>query len=215
MESARTAATLGTGWVEVPWVGRSVCSGECSPARPTDDLACLRILGPMNAPTAPTTGLARVRVILLALIVAASFLATAPAGLLAVESSPLPEAGASLDPTLAPADAVCQSASDLALIIDFLRGTDPSVDGWVPVLVGVIAGLSEARDLAGFAGDTYQPLVDDLTASLEGLRATIDELGDQATVGAQLAAIGEAITDIGNAMDSLAVQLQTPCPTDA
>jgi hypothetical protein len=127
----------------------------------------------------------------------------------------MPGAGASLAPTLAPADAVCQSADDLRLIVGFLRDTDPSVDGWVPVLVGVIAGLSEARQLAGSVGETYRPLVDDLIASLEGLRATVDGLGDQGTAGAQLAAIGDAITDIGNAMDSLSLQLQAPCPADS
>jgi hypothetical protein len=121
---------------------------------------------------------------------------------------------ASLEPTLAPAEAACQSASDLRLIIGFLRDTDPSVDGWAPVIVGVIAGLSEARQLAGFAGETYRPLVDDLIISFEGLRMTLDEVGGEATAGAQLAAVGEAITAIGNAMDALSVQLQTGCPID-
>lgn len=178
----------------------------------------VRILGPMNAQTASTTGIARGRIVVLALIMAASILTVLPPGLLAAESSPTPESVASLEPTvaptLAPAEAACQSAEDLHLIIDFLRDTDPSVDGWVPVFVGVIAGLSEARQLAGFVGDTYRPLVDDLIVSLEGLRTTVEELRDQATAGAQLAAIGEAITASGTAMDALSVQLQTDCPTD-
>ena len=42
---------------------------------------------------------------------------------------------------------------------------------------------------------------------------TLDEVGGQATAGAQLAAVGEAITAIGTAMDALSVQLQTSCPT--
>jgi hypothetical protein len=168
----------------------------------------------MNTQTASTIALARGRRIVLALVIAASFSTLLPSGLLAVESSPTPEAAASLEPTLAPAEAACQSAADLRLIIGFLRDTDPSVDGWVPVIVGVIAGLSEARQLAGFVGDTYRPLVDDLIISFEGLRTTLDEVGGEATAGAQLAAVGEAITAIGNAMDALSVQLQTGCPTD-
>jgi hypothetical protein len=168
----------------------------------------------MNTQLASSTGIVRGRIIVLALIVAASVCTLLPSGLLAVESSPMPEALASLEPTLGPAEATCQSADDLRLIISFLRDTDPSVDGWVPVIVGVIAGLSEARQLAGFVGDTYRPLVDDLVISLEGLRTTLDEVGGQATAGAQLAAVGEAITAIGNAMDALSVQMQTGCPTD-
>jgi len=150
----------------------------------------------------------------LALVIAAAASTLLPSGLLAVESSPTPETAASLEPTLAPAEAACQSAADLRLIIGFLRDTDPSVDGWVPVIVGVIAGLSEARQLAGFVGETYRPLVDDLIISFEGLRMTLDEVGGEATAGAQLAAVGEAITTIGNAMDALSVQLQMGCPTD-
>jgi hypothetical protein len=168
----------------------------------------------MNTQTTSTNRIARGRIIVLALMIAASFSTVLPSGLLAVESSPMPGAVASLEPTLAPAEAACQSADDLRLIIGFLRETDPSVDGWVPVIVGVIAGLSEARQLAGLVGDTYRPLVDDLVISLEGLRTTLDEVGGQATAGAQLAAVGEAITAIGNAMDALSVQLQTDCPTD-
>ena len=174
----------------------------------------VHILDPMNTQTASTTGIARGRIIVLALILAVSFSSVLPSGLLAVESSPMPGAVASLEPTLAPAEAACQSADDLRLIIGFLRETDPSVDGWVPVIVGAIAGLSEARQLAGLVGDTYRPLVDDLVISLEGLRTTLDEVEGQATAGAQLAAVGEAITAIGNAMDALSVQLQTDCPTD-
>lgn len=177
-------------------------------------LHAVHILDTMNTQTASTTGIARGRIIVLALIIVAAFGSVLPSGLLAVESSPMPEAVASLEPTLAPAEATCQSADDLRLIASFLRDTDPSVDGWVPVIVGVIAGLSEARQLAGFVGDTYRPLVDDLVISLEGMRTTLDEVGGEATAGAQLATVGEAITAIGNAMDALSIQLQTGCPTD-
>ena len=89
-----------------------------------------------------------------------------------------------------------------------LTNPGPATSAWA------IAGLSEARQLASFVGETYRPLIDDLIISLEGLRMTLDEVGGEATAGAQLAAVGEAITAIGNAMDALSVQLQTGCPTD-
>jgi hypothetical protein len=164
----------------------------------------------MNTPTARTS-LARGRVIVLACLIVASSLTALPGGLFAQEPSAPPASLASLEPGVA----ACESADDLRLIIDFLRDTDTSEDGWLPVFVGAIAGLSEARQLAGLLGDTYRPLVDDLVASLEGLRLTVAELDGQETVGAQLVVIGEAITDIGNAMDALSVELQTPCPVDA
>ena len=88
-------------------------------------------------------------------------------------------------------------------------------DGWLPVFVGVIAGLSEARQLAASVGETYRPLVEDLIGSLEGLRSTVEELQELETIGARVADVGEAITDIGNAMDALSVQLRTPCPSAA
>jgi hypothetical protein len=170
----------------------------------------------MNTQTATATGLARGRIIVLALMMAASSLTVLPSGLLAQGSSPMPETAPSLEPTLAPAEAACESADDLRLIIDFLRDTDVSEDGWLPVFVGAIAGLSEARQLAGLVDDAFRPLVDDLLASFEGLGTTVEGLRDQeASAGARLAAIGEAITDIGNAMDALSVALQTPCPADA
>ena len=164
----------------------------------------------MNTPTAPTI-LARGRVIVLACVIVASSLSALPGGLLAQDPPASPGSLATLEPGVA----ACESAADLRLIIDFLRDTDPSEDGWLPVFVGAIAGLSEARQLAGLLGDTYRPLVDDLIASLEGLRTTVDQLDGQETVGAQLAVLGEAITDTGNAMDALSVELQTPCPVDA
>jgi hypothetical protein len=148
----------------------------------------------------------------LALIIAAGLAILPASPLLGAEPSPSPEIPASAVPSLTPAEAMCDSASDLRIIVAFLRATDVSEDGWVPLLVGAIAGLSEARGLAGQAGDTYRPLVDDLIGSLEGLRTTIDELSELDTVGSQVAAVGEAITDIGNAMDALSIALRTPCP---
>jgi hypothetical protein len=163
----------------------------------------------MNMQTVPIS-LARGRILVLASVLVASLLTVLPQGLWAQDPSSTPEATA----TLTPAEAACESADDLRLIVDFLQGTDPSEDGWLPVFVGAIAGLSEAQQLVGLVGDAYRPLVDDLILSLEGLGTTVDELSDQPTAGAQLAAIGESITDIGNAMDALAVALQTPCPAD-
>jgi len=54
----------------------------------------------------------------------------------------------------------------------------------------VIARLSEARQLTGFAGETYRPMIDDVIAWLEGLRATVDGLGNQQSFRAHLAAMG-------------------------
>jgi hypothetical protein len=88
-------------------------------------------------------------------------------------------------PQIAASQAACDSVTDLRLIVGFLRDTDIAVDGWLPVFVGTVAALSEARQLADSLGETYRPLFDDLI---------------------------EAITDIGNAMDAISVQLRTPCP---
>lgn len=144
----------------------------------------------------------------IALTLAVSLLALLPAGLLAQDAEETAE------PSIAPAEAACESAADLGLIVEFLQDTDVEDDGWVPVLVGGIAGLSEAQTLVGLVGETYRPLVNDLVISFQGLQVTVDELGDMETTGAQLAAIGEGITDIGVAMDALSTQLRTPCPSD-
>ena len=126
----------------------------------------------------------------------------------------MPGTAASAEASLSPALAACQSAENLRLIVEFMRETDTSEDGWVPLLVGAIAGLSEARTLAGLVGTTYQPLIDDLVTSLSDLRSTAEGLREQGTVGAQLEALGTAVAGVGSAMDALSVQLQTPCPTD-
>lgn len=150
----------------------------------------------------------------LATVLAASFTVAMSPALQAAEASPAPEAAASPGPSPAPAGALCTSANDLRLIIGFMRDIDVSVDGWIPVLVGAIAALSEARQLAGLADETYRPLVDELIGALEGLRSTVDGLGELDTAGAKVTAIGEAITAIGEAMDALSVQLRSPCPAE-
>jgi hypothetical protein len=166
----------------------------------------------------PIPGVARCQPIVIALVVVAGLAWLLPSRLVAAEPSAVPLtsiAPASPTSTMAPVEAMCESAADLRLIIAFLRDTDVSEDGWLPVFVGTIAALSEARQLAGSVDQTYRPLLDDLIGTLEGLRSTIADLDELETVGSQLAVIGEAITDIGLAMDALSVQLRTPCPMGA
>jgi hypothetical protein len=150
----------------------------------------------------------------LALTLAASLMAALPAGLLAQDSTQAAEDTASAEPSVAPAKAACESADDLGLIVEFLQDTDAEEDGWLPVIVGAIAGLSEARTLVGLVGETYQPLVGDLITSLQDIRVTVDGLDDIESTGAQITAVGETITDIGTSMDALGAQLRTSCPTD-
>lgn len=167
----------------------------------------------MNANAARVRGGPRRAVV--APLLAFLLTAMAPAGIYAAAPNASPQAAASASPdmTMTPADALCDSVADLRLIIGFLRDIDTSQDGWAPVFVGAIAALSEARQLARSAGDTYPPLVDDLIVSLEGLRSTVDELEERETFGARIAVIGEAMTDVGAAMDALSVQLRSPCPS--
>ena len=116
--------------------------------------------------------------------------------------------------SLTPAEAACASADDLQVIVDFLRESVETEAGLLPVGIGVIAGLSEARNLAGLAGEVYRPLVEDLIVSLQDLRDTIGDLGEIDTAGSKVAAVGEALVDIGNAMDELGAQVRTGCPEE-
>lgn len=165
----------------------------------------------MNADTAP--GRNRHPALLAVLVLAFATTAATLLPLAVVAADPSPEPVAAGSPGIAmPDDAsLCRSADNLRLIIGFLRETSISEDGVVPVVVGVIAGLSEVQTLAGLLNATYRPLVDDLTSSLEALRTTVETIGELGTVGAQVAAIGEAVTAVGNAMDALSVALQSPC----
>jgi hypothetical protein len=156
----------------------------------------------------------RGRLIAISLVVALALGLLLPATHVGAQESPSPAPEASAEPSLTPSDAACESVDDLRLIIDFLRETDPSEDGWVPVLVGVVAGLSEARQLLGLVGETYRPLVEDLVVSLQDLRDTVDEISDEETLGARIATISESVADIGYAMDALGAQLRTRCSTD-
>ena len=138
--------------------------------------------------------------------------AVAPAA--AQDASPGAAALASPAPTSLDGRTLCESADRVRLIVGFLRETSISDDGVIPVVVGVIAGLSEARTLAALVDATYRPLVDDLTRSLQALQATVQDRGEQTTVGAQIASIGEAVAAVGNAMDALSVELRMPCPVE-
>jgi hypothetical protein len=107
---------------------------------------------------------------------------------------------------------MCESLADLRLYVGFLRGQSLSEDGLLPILVGAVASISEARTLAPLVGDTYRPLVEGLLASLQALRSAVRGFGDADTVGTGLVGIGEAIVGIGTTMDALSLALREPCP---
>jgi len=142
--------------------------------------------------------------------------AAVPSAALAADPSPAGDAAAAVEATplasLSAGEAMCASVGDLRTIVGFIQATDVEVDGWVPLLVGALAGLSEARALVGLTGEAYRPLVDELVASLQDVLSITDELRALDTLGSKVAAVGEAITEIGNDMDALSVALQEPCP---
>lgn len=153
------------------------------------------------------------RSIVLGLMLVVAVIVVLPSRLVAADATAEPAIPPSPGATLTPAEAACDSLADLHLIVEFLESTDVEDDGWLPIFVGVVAGLSEARDLADALDDTYRPLVDELIVALERLGATISELRELETIGSGIAAVGVAITDIGNALDELSARLRTPCPT--
>jgi hypothetical protein len=165
----------------------------------------------MNADTAPGRHRLAAVLAVLILVLAATASTLLPLAAVAADPSPEPAAAGSPDVALPGDTSLCQSADNLRLIIDFLGETSISEDGVIPVVVGVIAGLSEVQALAGLLNETYRPLVDDLTGSLETLRTTVETIDELGTLGAQVAAIGEAVTAVGSAMDALSVELQSPC----
>ncbi len=107
---------------------------------------------------------------------------------------------------------MCESAADLRLYVGFLRDQSIREDGLLPVLVGAVASLSEARRLSSLAGEIYRPLVNDLEASLTDLLTAVRRFRGQETIGAGLVTLGEAITGVGIAMDALSAGLREPCP---
>lgn len=137
-------------------------------------------------------------------------------GLIAPIRAADPSPGATAGP--APSEApptMCESLADLRLYVGFLRDQSLDEDGLLPILVGTVASLSEARRLAGLVGETYRPLVDDLIEALEGLGSAVRGFGDAGTVGPGLVGVGEAIVSVGTSMDVLSAAIQEPCPAAA
>lgn len=135
--------------------------------------------------------------------------------LFVVSACELLAAGFAVEPRPTPSPeppTLCQSADSLGAAVEALREVDLDEVGALGVKETIDTTLEEARQFSTVVGDEFRPLVDDLVASLQDLRVTVDGLGDQATLGAAVASIGESITQIGNAMDALAVGLRTPCP---
>ncbi len=114
-----------------------------------------------------------------------------------------------------PAGAMCDSVANLRLYVGFVRDQSIKDDGLLPVLVGVVASLSEARTLAGLVRETYRPLVDDLVTSLTDLESAVRSFFDQGTVGAGLVQLGGAITDVGTKLDTLSSAVREPCPGES
>ena len=160
------------------------------------------MLNASNARTRPQ----RTRVVVAMLLLALVALPLIAASVSAQDESPAPTA------SVTPAQAACGSADDLRVILDFTRESVESDRGLIPVGIGVIAGLSEARNLAGLVGDVYRPLVEEVIVSLQDLRDIIGDLDEMDTAGTKVSAVGEALVDIGDAMDELGVQLRTGCP---
>ena len=106
---------------------------------------------------------------------------------------------------------VCANQADLLVAIDELRSLDVSEAGVLALGESLDAALTEARLLIEAVGEELRPLVLDLVVSLENLRATVDELADQATLGSKIASIGESLIEIGETMDALEVRLRTRC----
>lgn len=109
---------------------------------------------------------------------------------------------------------MCESGAELRTDIDFLRSLEVREDGLLSVLVVVDSALGEARTLSDLAGEQYRPLALDLVLALQDLRQTVDELSEQETMGAGIATIGDSVSQIGSAMDTLALELRDPCPDE-
>jgi hypothetical protein len=114
-----------------------------------------------------------------------------------------------------PAEAMCDSLANLRLYVGFVRDQSVKDDGLLPILVGVVASLSEAHTLAGLVGETYRPLADDLVTSLTNLKVAVRTLFDQGTIGAGLVQLGAAITDVGTKLDTLSAAIREPCPDES
>ena len=151
----------------------------------------------------PLAGGSSAKLIALCLGIATIMTLALPAALLAQDEE-------QAEPTTE--EAICQTSSNLRLIIGFLQDTSISEDGVIPVVVGGIAGFNQASELADLVGDALRPLVDDVIVSMQGLRDVSDEMTDDQTLGAKVAVIGESIVEIGESMDALGLQLRERCP---
>jgi hypothetical protein len=144
------------------------------------------------------------------LAVAALLIVTActvlPPGMFAVEPTGAPS------PTPA---TVCNTGETLGETVAVLVDTELEDIGVLGLLLAVDITLEQTRQFGAAVGEQYRPLVDDLTGSLQSLQTTLQAMGDQETLGAEVAAIGEAIAEIGHAMDALAEQVRTPCPSSS
>ncbi len=110
---------------------------------------------------------------------------------------------------------MCESLADLRLYVGFLRDQSLHDDGLVPVLVGVVASLEEARTLAGLVGQEYRPLVDDLIEALRDLGSSVRGFREAGTIGSGLVQLGEAIARVGVTLDVLSGALREPCPLES
>jgi hypothetical protein len=127
---------------------------------------------------------------------------------------------AAQDPSGAPASpaaseappTMCESAADLRLYVGFLREQSLGEGDLLPILVGTVASIAEARTLLPLIGAEYRPLVEALLGSLDDLRSSVKGFGAAGTVGSGLVGIGEAIVGIGTSMDALSLALHEPCP---
>lgn len=159
------------------------------------------------------------------MVLAALVGAIAPFGALAQDASPaasgvpaaslapaMSGAPASAAPASAAPETMCDSWADLRSYIGFLQSQSLSEDGILPILVGALASLTEARTLLPLVSDTYQPLVGELISSLQDL-VGVAKAGRQGTLGGELVNLGEAVTRVGVALDALSAVLREPCPS--
>jgi hypothetical protein len=154
--------------------------------------------------------IARSAVALVLLLSSVSSVA-APLGIRAADPSVSPGQAGSPSASVPP-QTMCGSLADLRLFVGYLQDQSLSEDGLVPILIGAVATLTEARALVPLVADTYRPLVEELVASVDDLIA-VARAGRAGTLGSEVARLGEAITRVGVAMDALSVALQEPCPS--
>jgi hypothetical protein len=157
----------------------------------------------METTRRPLAGGSSARILVLCLSIAMLMTLALPAALVAQDEA---------TDEMSSDQAICETADNLRLVVGFLQDTSISEDGVIPVVIGGIAGVSQARELADLVGDTLRPLVEDVIVSMQGLRDIGDEMTDEQTLGAKVAVIGESVVEIGESMDALGLQLRERCP---